>query len=100
VEHGITRCKASGTASLAAGRRREAEPLLRGALAFRQQALPSDHWEIVEAKSALGACLTALGKIAEARPLLEGGYARLRARGKADPRTRAAARLAAFRDAS
>jgi serine/threonine-protein kinase len=75
------------------GRAREAEPLLREALASRAAVLPAGHWQIAEAQSALGACLSALGRVDEAAPLLEGALPVLARRGgPADPHTAEAVR--------
>ena len=40
------------------------------ALAARRAALPPGHWYVAETESALGACLSALGRRAQAEPLL------------------------------
>jgi tetratricopeptide (TPR) repeat protein len=56
----------------------EAEPLLRGCLAMRQNALPQDHWLIADTMSLLGGSLVGQGKFARAEPLLLDGYARMK----------------------
>ncbi len=53
----------------------EAEPLLRGCLAMRQNALPRNHWLIADTMSLLGGSLAGQGKFAQAEPLLLDGYA-------------------------
>jgi tetratricopeptide (TPR) repeat protein len=59
-----------GLALLDLGRAREAEPILRESLALRRKSLPDGHWQISSSESALGACLTAEGRHAEAEALL------------------------------
>ena len=51
-----------------------AEPLLREALAIREKALPVGNWQIAEAQSALGACLTVFRFFEEAERLLLAGH--------------------------
>ena len=60
------------------GRAAEAEALLQRVLASRTSRLGLQDPRTGEAQVRLGACLAALGRTAEARPLLESGYARLR----------------------
>jgi serine/threonine protein kinase len=62
-----------------AGRRAEAEPLLRQALAIRQKKLPDD-WVTFETRSLLGGILLDRKNYAEAEPLLVSGYEGLQAR--------------------
>src|SRR5262249_52899030 len=54
-------------------RAEEAEPLLRECVAIREKVLPTDHWQVLSARSLLGGCLAAQGKFAEAEPLLLAG---------------------------
>ena len=79
-----------------------AEPLFREAVNLRQHALPEGHWHVAEAQSLLGGCLTALGRYAEAEPLLRAAHSVLeKTRGEKDERTRqAGAYLAALYKAS
>ena len=83
----------------ATGRSAAAEPLFRQVLAYRHGLLPADDYLVGDVESRLGACLVHLGRASEGRPLLEHGYATLRARrGDASAMTRAAlARLKAAR---
>ena len=70
-----------------------AEPLYRRALALRRAALPPEHTQIGEATGALGACLTALRRYADADTLLlESHRVYLAADGAAGNGTRRAAR--------
>ena len=74
------------------GRLDLAEAYRRRALAVRERIHPPGHWRIDEARVALGACLVRAGRLAEAEPLVVGGYERLRAvRGPDAEETRAAA---------
>ena len=57
-----------------AGDAQTGEPFLREALALRQETLGSDSWRTGVAMSALGECLMAQGRHAEAEPLLVEGY--------------------------
>jgi eukaryotic-like serine/threonine-protein kinase len=59
------------------GRPAEGEPLLREALATREANAPG-HWRTSEARSELGAALSALGQFTEAESLLARGYRGLR----------------------
>jgi tetratricopeptide (TPR) repeat protein len=59
-----------GEALLLQGREREAEPLLRSALAEWQRLKDQTPRRVHRTQSALGACLTAQGRYAEAEPLL------------------------------
>jgi len=54
------------------GRAAEAEPLCRECLAIRERKFP-EHWQVFQARSLLGASLTAQRKYAEAEPLLISG---------------------------
>ena len=67
-----------GELQMRGNRAEKAEPLLRRALRIRQQALPAAHWQVAEAQSVLGACLTHLRAYAEADSLLNASYKRLR----------------------
>jgi len=74
-------------------RDREAEPMLREALAIRTEVLVANHWGTALARSVLGACLSKLGRYGEAEPLLVDGYTRLReVVGIGDARTQRALR--------
>ena len=67
--------------------------MLREALAIRTEVLVANHWGTALARSVLGACLSKLGRYAEAEPLLVDGYTRLRdVVGIADARTQRALR--------
>jgi serine/threonine protein kinase/Tfp pilus assembly protein PilF len=79
-----------GEVLLARRKAAEAEPFLRQALDLRLATLPPHHWQLAEARGALGACLTELGRYSEAEPLLVASLADLRGRPGAG---RAAARL-------
>jgi tetratricopeptide (TPR) repeat protein len=57
----------------------EAEPLLRECLGLRRAALPGDDRFIAITQNLLGDCLTALGRYADAEPLLLDSYEQLRA---------------------
>jgi hypothetical protein len=48
----------------------DVEPLLRVAYEERRAGLPAGHWHTALSASALGACLTALGRYRESEPLL------------------------------
>jgi eukaryotic-like serine/threonine-protein kinase len=74
-------------------RAREGESLLREALAIREAKL-AGHWHTGQARSELGAALSALGRQSEAESLLVRGFEEMRAiRGLADRETRAALAL-------
>jgi serine/threonine-protein kinase len=60
---------------LAQGKAEEAEGYAQEALTILQHADPPIPWRIADAESLLGACLTDLGRYAEAEPLLTKGYA-------------------------
>jgi hypothetical protein len=62
------------------GKARAAEPLLREGLAVRNERLVTNHPDIAEAATVLGACLTALGRYDEAETTLAQGYRVLEAR--------------------
>lgn len=84
----------TGTLRMEQGDIEAASTLLREALALRRTSLPQGHWRIAEAQSLLGACLSMLGRLEEADPLLSAGYAGIRThRGEADRRTQHARRL-------
>ncbi len=69
-----------------ATRLRQAEPLLRAALAADQKALKPGAWDIADAESELGACLLGERRYAAAAPLLAGSFPTLRAQlGAHDP---------------
>ncbi len=55
---------------LAQGRPAEAEPLSRDVAGRAVATWPAGHWRIADASSVLGGCLVALGRYAEAEPLL------------------------------
>ncbi len=57
-----------------------AEPFLRESLELRRRALPEGHWLLASGESLLGESIALQGRAAEARPLLESGYAGLSAR--------------------
>ena len=59
------------------GRSGEAEPLLRKVLAARRLAQPAVGWQVAEAESKLGACLTTLDRFDEAESLLLGSQTEL-----------------------
>ena len=70
-----------------------AEPLFRRALGLRQRGLPPGHWETALAEAYLGQALLDLGRLDEARELLEASHRHLEAAlGAEDRRTIAAAR--------
>jgi hypothetical protein len=60
------------------GKAQEAEGYARSCLEIRSRALTAGHWLIADAKSVLGACLTAQGRYVEAEPLVVQGYEELR----------------------
>ncbi len=67
-------------------RLRQAEPLLRAALAADQKALKPGAWDIADAESELGACLLGERRYAAAAPLMAGSFPTLRAKlGAHDP---------------
>jgi hypothetical protein len=68
-----------GGISLDNRRYEKAEPLLREALDGQQKTAP-DNWRRYYTESLLGACLSGLGKYADAEPLLLSGYKGLLAR--------------------
>jgi tetratricopeptide (TPR) repeat protein/tRNA A-37 threonylcarbamoyl transferase component Bud32 len=69
------------------GRLQEAETRLRQALDIRTRLLPKGNLGIAKAEGALGECLTAQKRYAEAEPLLLDSYDGLRSRqGEKDPR--------------
>jgi hypothetical protein len=83
-----------GVLLLDTGRPREAEPLVRAAFDDRTRRLPEGHWQRAHTGVALGRVLRALGRIDEARPLIESGHRILSAALPAsDPRVAQAARL-------
>ena len=53
-----------------AGRSEEAEPLLEEGLETFLGALPEDHWQVAEAREALGVCLALGGKLDRAEEVL------------------------------
>ena len=55
----------------------EAEELLGEALAIRRRELGEEHWQTAETASALGGCLAAQGRVAEAELLLRESHRRL-----------------------
>ncbi len=68
-----------GEALTAGGKAREAEPLLRDALASARSApFPLLPWQVAEAQSALGTCLIEVNRRAEGEPLLKASMADLR----------------------
>lgn len=52
----------------------EAEPLLREAIAIREQRLPPQSWKTAKSRSILGCALAGLGRFEEAEPLVLAGY--------------------------
>ena len=87
-----------GIAHLRMGAPEQAEPLLRRAVALRTEANGPDSWWTGMAQSALGECLMAQERYAEAEPLLLRGYEIVRdGNGPVVPTLR---RLAAFYDAT
>lgn len=71
-----------------AGKAVEGESYLRETLAIRKKTLPPDSFAIPLTESALGECLTAQKRFAEAEPLLTDGYNGLKAKlGEQDART-------------
>jgi len=80
-----------GRIHLAGARASEAEVLFRRALAIREAAFPSTHWQVFEARTFVANALTAQGSFVEAEPLLLEALAGLEAqRGPADPYVREA----------
>ncbi|MGH9661961.1 MAG: tetratricopeptide repeat protein, partial [Bryobacteraceae bacterium] len=73
-----------GGMKLEQGRYAEAEPLLREALDGQRNKSP-DTWRRYYTESLLGACLTGLGKYAEAEQLLVAGYKGVLARQNSMP---------------
>ena len=63
--------------SIRQGRAAEVEPGLRRLIEHRRSSLGDDHWRIAQARSILGACLSAQGRFDEAEPLLVAAYERL-----------------------
>ncbi len=59
---------------------REAEGMLREAVATNRSAPPPDPWDAAKAESELGGCLLAQGRLREAEPLLVGSFPTLRDR--------------------
>jgi tetratricopeptide (TPR) repeat protein len=75
------------------GKSKEAETILREAVKLRTESLPTGHFWIAVANSALGECLTTEKRFAEAEPLLLESYTALNSRlGQRDPRTKEALR--------
>ena len=65
-----------------------AEPLLREALTIRREVLGDGDWRTASAENALGACLTSLGRLEEAKGLLLGSHSVIENRwGEAHERT-------------
>lgn len=62
-----------GALRLQQARLDEARSTLSVALARRRASLPEGHWRLAEAQSLLGACLSPLGRFAQAEPLLAEG---------------------------
>jgi tetratricopeptide (TPR) repeat protein len=81
-----------GRCRLGQGDPAAAEPLLRESLELRRRTLPEGHWLLASGESLLGESIAAQGgRVGEARPLLESGYAGLAARfGEESPRTKEA----------
>lgn len=76
---------------------REAETMLRSALAAEEKTLPAGAWDIANTQSELGGCLAAQRHYSAAEPLLVGSFPTLRAKlGANDPATvtRARGRIA------
>jgi hypothetical protein len=68
---------ASGLALSRSGRPRDGEPLIRDALAIRRKTLAAGDWRISLTESALGECLAAQRRFAEAEPLTSLGVKRI-----------------------
>jgi serine/threonine-protein kinase len=84
----------TGALRLRQGKPEAARSLLSEGLALRRRSLPGGHWEIAEATLELGAALSALGRFAEAEPLLlEGVHDLRRSRGEDDRLTQRGLRL-------
>ena len=77
-----------GRAFLASGDTTDAEPMLRDALARWTSAFPKGSSPIAEVEGALGECLLVLGRLDEARGLLESSDAVVSANPKASARDR------------
>ena len=75
------------------GRAKEGEAVLRQAVEIRTQLLPSDHYWVALANSALGECLVIEARYAEAEPLLTQSLENLKiSQGEQNPRTEIARR--------
>jgi len=61
--------------ALARGDAVTAEASAREAIDMLRREFPDDHWRVADARSVLGEALLAQGRVDEARPLLEAGYA-------------------------
>ncbi len=59
---------------------KEADGLLRAALAADQKSLPAGSWDIADAQSEMGGCLLAQGRLREAESLLVGSFPTLKAK--------------------
>src|SRR5262249_20053147 len=68
-----------GSLRLERGDPNGAEPLLGGGREILQSSVPN-HWRVAQADSLYGSCLAALGRAAEAEPLLRHGYQRIASR--------------------
>ncbi|HWM92284.1 MAG TPA: serine/threonine-protein kinase [Thermoanaerobaculia bacterium] len=77
---------------LETGKAAAAEPLVREALSIFREAQPSPSVRIADAESVLGGCLAAQGRMAEAEPLLRGGWEALKEVEGEDARYREQAR--------
>ena len=90
TEHPVTASTAAtlGLTLTREGKAKEGEPYLREALAIRKNVLPPGDFMVPYAASALGECLTAQKRYAEAEPLLIDSYNELKAKlGDQDKRT-------------
>ena len=78
------------------GQVEEGEAVLREALKLRRDSLPPQHFWVAQAEGALGECLLWQNRVAEAAPLVQSSYDKLKADfGVDDPRTEEAARRVA-----
>ena len=90
-----------GEALITQGKPDQAEPLLRQAVASAEKPeFPLPAWQLAETESALAACLAALGRGSEAKPLADHSQAALQKNPRPAFRRSAAARLAAVARAS
>lgn len=69
-----------GSVLVETARAAEALPLLREGVALREQNMQPGSWQIQTARNVLGACLVAIGRGDEGRPLLQSSYEALLAK--------------------